>query len=370
MTKIIVGTLIFCIVLFMYLHIMFHLKTSDDLEIYEIDETSKEKIEEIFDLRQPVLFYFHNQQIIQASNKTTISSHFGSSDIKIRNMNDHCDIEGENADTDSDLHVPLSINVANKLFHEDKNASYFSENNREFLEDSGIKKTFKMNDAYLRPAMMSNCYYDVLFGSKNVFTPFRYNINYRNFFLVTQGSIQIKISPPYNKKHLYVNYDYENFEFRSPINPWSPQNKYKADFERVKCAEFVLTPGKMLFLPPYWFYSIRFLDANTSVSCFHYRTYMNNVAISPYICLHLLQLQNIKRTNTIVTTSNNTSNNTINIYQEEQNQEQEEPKDEITTIQINQTDTEDPNKKNDETITDVIETTSIKDLDNTILINE
>lgn len=288
MTKIILGILIFFIVLFIYLHVMFHLKTSEDIEIYDIDDTSKEKIEEIFDLRQPVLFNFAHEQIIEATNKSALLTHYGSSDIKIRNINE--------TDKDSDLHVPLSINVATKLFDEDKNASYFSENNQEFLEESGIKKSFSFNDAFLRPSMVSNCYYDILLGSKNVYTPFRYEINYRNFFLVTQGSVQVKISPPYCKKHLYVNYDYENFEFSSPVNPWNPQTKYKADFERVKTIDFVLTPGKMFFLPAYWWYSIKFLDSGTSVSCFRYRTYMNNLAISPYICLHFLQMQNIKRT--------------------------------------------------------------------------
>ena len=48
--------LIFCIVLFLYIHINFHLKVSDDLEVYEIDQPSKEKLEEICDLRQPVIF--------------------------------------------------------------------------------------------------------------------------------------------------------------------------------------------------------------------------------------------------------------------------------------------------------------------------
>ena len=52
---------IFCLVLFLYLHIQFHLKTSEDLEMYEIDFPSKDRLEEICDIRQPVLFDFENQ---------------------------------------------------------------------------------------------------------------------------------------------------------------------------------------------------------------------------------------------------------------------------------------------------------------------
>jgi len=39
--------LIFCIVLFIYLHIYFHLKVCNDLEVLEIDQPSKEKLEEV-----------------------------------------------------------------------------------------------------------------------------------------------------------------------------------------------------------------------------------------------------------------------------------------------------------------------------------
>jgi hypothetical protein len=131
-------------------------------------------------------------------------------------------------------------------------------------------------------------------SSAQTCTPFRYEINYRNYLLLTQGSAQIKIAPPHCTKYLYPIYDYENFEFRSPVNPWEPQPKYLADFDKIKCLEFTLLPGKTLYIPAYWWYSIKF-NNNTSITSFNYRTYMNNLAISPYICLHALQIQNIKR---------------------------------------------------------------------------
>ena len=131
-------------------------------------------------------------------------------------------------------------------------------------------------------------------GSKGICTPFKYEINYRNFFLLTQGTAQIKMAPPKSVKYLYPQYDYENFEFKSPVNPWSPQPNYAADFDKIKCLEFTLLPGKTLYIPAYWWYSIQFGD-NTSISCLFYRTYMNNIAISPYIGLHALQIQNVKR---------------------------------------------------------------------------
>jgi hypothetical protein len=288
--EIIISVFMFCIILFFYLHIQFHLKTGDDLEIYEIDQASKDKIEEICDLRQPVLLDFPNGEdgykIINTTNKQFLSDNYPVFEVKIRN-----NVE---LTSDSDICVPLPLHVAAKLFNDDTKSAYFSEGNMDFLQETGAIKNMSYNDAFLRPYLVSNCYYDVLFGSTNVETPFRYDLNYRNYYIVTQGSIKIKLSPPKSSKYLYAISDYENFEFKSPINPWNPQPRYRADFDKIKCLEIVLTPGKILYIPAYWWYSFKF-DENTSVSCFKYRTYLNNVAISPKIFMYALQNQNVER---------------------------------------------------------------------------
>ena len=284
--EIIIGFFIFCLVLFIYLHVQFHLKTGEDLEMYEVDQPSKEKLEEICDIRQPVLFNFDCQTIIDTSSKSYITQNYNAFEVKIRNIKE--------IDPNTELYIPLPLHAADKLFNEDTNSSYLSENNSDFLEETGVGKNLKYNDEFLRPYMVSNCNYDIMMGSANVCTPFRYEINYRNYYLLTEGSAQIKLTPPHNIRYLYPNYDYENFEFRSPVNPWTPQPKYIADFDKIKCLEFTLTPGKTLYIPAYWWYSIKF-NKKSSISCFNYRTYMNNIAISPYIGMHALQIQNIKR---------------------------------------------------------------------------
>jgi len=320
MLKIIIGVFIFCVILFLYLHIQFHLKTSNDLEMYEIDQASKDKMEEICDLRQPVLFDCDedSDKIIQTTNKTTLLNNYPVFEIKIREK-EETDVSISSTE---ELYVPLPLHTACKLFEEDKNAKYFSEGNTEFLMETGAIKNMTYNDEFLRPYLVSNCNYDIMFGSKNVETPFRYEMNYRNYFIVTQGSVHIKLAPPKSIKYLYPVNDYENFEFRSQINPWNPQTKFKADFDKVKCLEFVLTPGKFLFIPSYWWYTFKFSE-NTSVSCFRYRTYMNNIAISPNIALYALQNQNVEhkiakkidmsylntnKNNSIPSTNNNNNN--------------------------------------------------------------
>lgn len=291
MLKIIIAMVVFCVILFFYLHIQFHFKTSNDLEIYEVDQASKEQLEEICDLRQPVLFDWGNDddcvaKIIHTTNMQCLLDNYPVFEVKIRNKTDTTE--------DPEMCVPLPLRMAVQLFREDDKATYFSEGNMDFLRETGTIKHMSYNDGYLRPFLVSNCYYDVLLASTHLETPFRYDVNYRNYYLVTQGSIRVKLSPPKSAKYLYPHHDYENFEFTTPVNMWDPQARYKADFDKIKCLEITLTPGKLLYIPAYWWYTFRFSE-NTSVSCFKYRTYMNNIAISPKIAMYALQNQNIER---------------------------------------------------------------------------
>ena len=306
-----ISIFIFCLVLFVYLHIHFHFKTSNDLEIYEIDNVSKEKFEELCDIRQPIIFPFENEKIINSTCYDYIYSHYDSFDIQIResafnkqsikNTNNNTNI-----DSDVDVYVPLSLNLANKLFVEDDTETYYSANNTDFLKETGVIKSFQYNDEFLRPYMLCNTKYDVMTGSNNTVTPFKYELNYRNFFLVTQGSIEVKMTPPKSSKYLYPVKDYELFEFKSPVNPWNVSPEYKADFDKIKCLEFTVPQGKALYIPAYWWYSIKF-NKNTSISCFKYKTYMNCLSIIPDLTLHGLQLQNIKRNTVKITKKYNIS---------------------------------------------------------------
>ena len=136
--------------------------------------------------------------------------------------------------------------------------------------------------------------YDLTSASSNTKTPFRYDVNYRNYYLVTEGSAKIKLAPPKSSRYLYPQNDYENFEFRSPVNPWDVQQQYKPDFDKIKCLEVNLIEGQMIYIPAYWWYSIEY-SSETTICSFKYRTYMNVVAIMPKLIMRLLQSQNVKR---------------------------------------------------------------------------
>ena len=309
MLKTIVAILLFCLVLFLYLHIQFHLKTSNDLELFEIEYPSKDKLEEICDLRQPLVFFIKND-LLNIFNKKYLNN-YNTFEIKIRNLKD--------IDKENNLYVTLPYNTSMKLFSEDKNSSFITENNSDFLNETGIIKQIKLHDGILRPIMVSNCEYDFFIGSNGACTPLRYNINYRNYFWVTEGEIELKLIPPKYSKYLYCEYDYENFEFNSPFNIWNIQEEYKSNFTKIKSLDIKLTPGKIIYIPAYWWYTIK-LNNNSIVTCFKYTTYMNNLAISPYYTLHTLQLLNTKQKTCkkIDVVSTEMNDNSINEVQEKE----------------------------------------------------
>ena len=111
MIKYILSIFIFSVILFLYLHINYHLKCSNDLEVYTIERPSKDKLEEICDIRQPVIFDFKNERLIESCNLSVLDDNYGAFDINIRNVKE--------ADDKTDLYIPFTLEGANSLFEKD-----------------------------------------------------------------------------------------------------------------------------------------------------------------------------------------------------------------------------------------------------------
>ena len=284
--EVFLSVIIFSIVLFLYIHMNFHLNTSDDLEVYTIENVSKDRLEEISNLKQPVLFNYENDNLMDMLNIAKMEELYGAFDVKVRNIDEK--------DDDGEIYLPIILNEVVKIFQNKNNNKIIIENNQDFLEETGLLKTFRYNDSFLRPPLVSICKYDFMSGSEQSHTPLRYNISHRNYYLVTAGEINIKLIPPNNGKYLQKETDYDIFEFSSPINPWDVNDIHKPEFDKVKVLDLTLTKGQIIQIPPYWWYSRQYKKVS-SICVFKYRTYMSTVSILPKIMMSLLQQQNIKR---------------------------------------------------------------------------
>ena len=280
--KNILIVLIFTTVLFFYLHIIYHLKKSNDLEIYDIITPSKNELEEICNYRQPVIFDYQND----SSNNINLDflvSNYSSFDLNVRNSKSNT--------TEEELYIPYKITDLFTVFDNDKDSKYITENNEDFINETGMVKYLKYNDTLIRPYFMVYSKYDLLSGSKNSRTPLRYNLYYRNYLHVINGSVKIKLAPPNSIKYLNEVKDFDNYEFRSDIDVWDIENN--DTLNKVKLLEVNVQKDQLIYIPSYWWYSIEY-DSKSLLINYNYHTYMSMISVIPSILLYYLQAQNVK----------------------------------------------------------------------------
>lgn len=280
--QIIINLIIFLITLFLYIHINFQLRTNNDLEILDIDNITKDQLEEVCNYKQPILFKFYIAELSEYLRLDNILANYQTFDVNVRNI----------TDSETTL-LPLKLNAADELFQKDSSGIYISEYNQDFIEETTtVKRYFESNDLFLRPPLCSECNYDILFGSHGSYTPLRYELNVRNFIYVVDGSVEIMLTIPNAIRYLDVVKDYELFEFRSKYNPFNEADREHLD--RVKFLTITLNRGDILAIPFKWFYTIKFATNKTVVATIKYRVAMNTLAIIPDLAYRFLDRQNIK----------------------------------------------------------------------------
>ena len=286
---------IFIVILFLYIYIVNQYKKSEDLDIYEMDFSDNNHLQEVCDIRQPIIFQFQNihPKLFSEMNVAKISK-YHSYDVHVKDAHDYYNHDrAEHTQVES---VNLSFNSTIKLLENDKACHFFSEKNDEFLEESGLLKTMQSMDDFLKPAFTLSSHHDLTFGSPGAVTPLRYHTNYRQFICVTSGNIRVKMAPWKCSKYLHPIKDYDNYEFRSPVHPISPKTEYMMDFEKTKFLEFEVNEGYVLYIPPYWWYSIQYSHTPGTFVCeVTYNTIMNCISNIPDLGLYWLQQQNITK---------------------------------------------------------------------------
>jgi hypothetical protein len=283
---VIINIAIFILLLFLYLHIQNQLRRNEDLEISEIDYLDNENMQEVCELKQPLLFDYKtvNNEFMDKLTLDSLFSH-GSQEIRIKETSD------EKLD-----YILLTFKSANSLMLSDTKSRYFSENNSAFIDEAGFETLFEDNNTFLKPALTVNTNYDFIIGSGGATLPLRYHTNARKFLCVNSGKFHIKMTPWKSRKYLHPHKDFENYDFRSPVNPWNPQDEFVSDINKIKFLEFDVRAGYVLFVPPYWWYSIKLSNTNDNlVTCFTYDSAISLLTNVPNYFMYYLQQSNITK---------------------------------------------------------------------------
>ena len=272
-------------------------KKSEDLEIYEMDYTTNLQLQEICNSKQPVLFEFKsiNPDIFMDLDSAAFLKQ-SSYDVNVR---DTVDLLRPNNSGDA---VPLKYDSFRRLAAADSRAHFITEGNLGFIEESGLYSEYEELNTYLKPSLTVQTKYDLLQGSEGAYTPLRYHTDERQFYIVSSGKITVKMTPWKSRKYLHPITDFSTYEFRSPIDAWTPANNigekgsikpdYTQDIEKIKFLEFDVLEGFVLYVPPYWWYSIKYSSADTLVLGATYNTIPRIVANSWDIIQYYLQQDN------------------------------------------------------------------------------
>lgn len=274
-----VPLFLFMFILFLYIHINYQHRKSQELEIYEYEYNDIEGLQETCEVRQPIIFHFESliskYTPINLAILNTIEKEDGNI-LNIKDTHDYYDV------TDSHLiqpiNVPLSFQSVIKLI--DTNTTdphFFTENNNEFIEETGIDAVMtKIGDRFLKPIYTVNQSYDIMTASKGVGLPMKYHTQTSKYIYVSSGRIIVKMAPFKYVKKL----DFNERILVSPMNCWTPQMQYIPYINKVRFLEFEVFAGYMLYIPPYWIYSIFYLENDTCLLEYNYQTFMNMIAHS------------------------------------------------------------------------------------------
>ena len=265
--KLILAPFIFMVILFLYLHVYYNYKTSDDLEMYEINYMETSKFNDFAELRQPV--YIHE------SSKEAIS--LGSEINGNRNQNLNMRLM-----TDDDT-VLLPKDDAQKLLVGKE--KYISRGNYHLCQD--YEERLKDILYEYCPSHAVNSKYDVLYGSKDAYTRPCYEIYYRNYVTVVSGKATVRLVPPKYASSLKIEPQYDSFEFVTTTQLFEESSS-------IQFFDVSLNEGSSLYIPPYWVYSIMYSDSDTCLLFHQYQTVMNFISNIHHHGLYYLQQYNIR----------------------------------------------------------------------------
>jgi hypothetical protein len=277
---------IFIVIMFLYIHIQDQYKKGEDLEVYEMDYASNEHLQSVCAMKQPVLFHYPLPEEVAHKYESDDTV-----DIPLWDIRDYCHNSASSIDP-----ILLSYKSFENLAKSDPKGYYFTRKNEEWLKDVNRIDDIKMLNPGIKPPFSVHSSYELLMGSAGVHTPLQYHMDDRQFFFVTNGKISVKMTPWRSRKYMtnIVN-DYDNYEFYSRTNPWI---KGVEETSKIKWLDFDVVAGYVLYIPPWWWYSIRFSSVDTQVIGIHYQTAGNILAHLPDWARYYFQFHMTKRITT------------------------------------------------------------------------
>lgn len=272
--NILIYIFIFLLCIVLYIHIIYHLQTSSDDNVYEIDYTNKQNLEKVCNLRQPFSFKFPHKNNLSREN--------------ILSKNEQINI--------------IKTEEHNNNTKEDNNdTKIYSEYNNKLITNTDIIKEIQMYDNFICPEYTVKNTYDIILSDENFKTPMISNYNFRNYYIINEGTIKIRFVSPLYNEFITFDKDYELLQNVATINIWDETNT------NIKFTEITFNKGDIIYIPPQWWFSICIIEP-AIVSKYNYRSIMNITTYLSYYVYSFISItksydENIKE-NTLKLKSN------------------------------------------------------------------
>eukprot|EP01112_Ceratiomyxa_fruticulosa_P011645 TRINITY_DN3178_c0_g1_i1.p1 TRINITY_DN3178_c0_g1~~TRINITY_DN3178_c0_g1_i1.p1 ORF type:complete len:217 (+),score=50.42 TRINITY_DN3178_c0_g1_i1:681-1331(+) len=149
--------------------------------------------------------------------------------------------------------------------HEDQVNSlyyYLSKNLEEI--DSELKKDLSPNMDWLQ-ASNQGVSSNLWIGAGGVTAHAHYD-SFHNFFVQLYGKKKFLLSPPSQWESLQLYPRLHPFYRQSQLNFSSNSNSWLNDHPRPQAYEVILSPGDLLYLPPYYFHHVIAVDLSISIN--------------------------------------------------------------------------------------------------------
>ena len=262
----IVYIVLFLICIMFYIHILYHMKISNEENIYDVDFIDKKNLSEVCDLRQPFL--------LNIQNDTHISRH------DINNTKINMNILQTN-----------EVTVSNKKDSDEKTekiVNIYSEFNPNIVHSPEILNKISPMDEKLRPDFSILNQHDIIISDR-FNTPLTSNYNFRNYFCLSEGSAKMHLISPLYDDSISYNIDYERMQKTSLYNVH--KNKTK-----VKVHTIDIEKGSVVYVPSRWWYCFSFEEPSVVVK-YQYRTPMNMIANIPHYLYSFVVVSKAKHEN-------------------------------------------------------------------------
>jgi len=278
--------IVFVVVVFFYLHITAHYRKGEDLELFETDFINNAKLQESCEVRQPLMIV-GVPGIAKLPSRGDLLKGNEKYEGSIRDLSQWVSepkrpVAMEDL-VDSTRPRTLEMEKILRALESDRDGLYVSESNESFLEEVGLWKIFqKWGDERFCPTYNVCKQYDFMMGSKGACTPLRYHTAYRKFLVARgggvfggDGNLVVRMTPWKSRKRMEWIRDDIGMETVSTMAAFGGRADQREEWSKVRFLEFIVPEGQVLYIPPYWWYSVQFPGPTVFAYSFTYWSAMN-----------------------------------------------------------------------------------------------